>query len=179
MLAAIYRSDDAPMEDGVGSDLEFSLSIRHKIRETPDKLLEIVASEVTANPKKVCEIVKASIKATDGSSQVVASIVETASMTHPESMRLAAQCAVAAVPDSLSEVQAVLARLDPAGSNSGNDSKDSKSAKSAKSPKDEVLPDMGNPLDRPYMPPMPPPPTVPPSFPPPATDTRFVDPARL
>gem|GEM_PF-5881056 len=39
MLAAIYRADDAPVEGGVGSDFEYALSIRHKIREAPDQLL--------------------------------------------------------------------------------------------------------------------------------------------
>lgn len=175
MLAAIYRADDAPAADGAGGDLEYALSIRHKIREAPDKLLEIVASEITANPEKVCEIVKASIKGTDGSSQVIASIVETAAVTKPDSMRLAAQCAVATVPESLSAVQAVLAQLDPAGSNLGNGSKDAKDCKDAKDAKDakEVAPALPNPLDLPKIPP-PPPPQPPP--PPPSTKTNFMKP---
>jgi hypothetical protein len=178
MLAAIYRADDTPAAAGVANDLEFTLSIRHKIRETPDKLLEIVALEITANPNKVCEIVKAAIKATDGSSKVVASIVETASMTKPESMRLAAQCAVASVPDSLSAVQAVLAQLDPAGSNLGKDSKDAnnaKDSKDSKSPKEQVASDLPNPLDIPKLLP-PPPPKPPPIYPPTSTKTNFVKP---
>lgn len=175
MLAAIYRADDAPAEEGVGADLEFALSIRHKIRENPDKILDIVADEITTNPEKVCEIVKASIKATDGSSKAVASIVETAGVTRPESMRLAAQCAVAAVPDALSAVQAVLAELDPAGSSRGNDSKDSKDCKDAKdckSAKEEVAPALPNPLDVPKIPP-PPPPPPPPIY---STKTNFKKP---
>ena len=175
MLAAIYRADDTPAEPGAANDLEYALSIRHKIRETPDKLLEIVAAEITANPKKVCEIVKAAIKATDGSNKVVANIVETASMTKPESMRLAAQCAVASVPDSLSAVQAVLAQLDPACGNLGKDSKDAKSSKDSKSPKEQVASDLPNPLDLPKLLP-PPPPKPPPIYPPPSTKTNFVKP---
>ena len=171
MLAAMYRADDAPAEDGVGNDLEYALSIRHKIREAPDKLLDIVAGEITANPEKVCEIVKASIKATDGSSQVIASIVETACVTKPESMRLAAQCAVAAVPECLSAVQAILAQLDPASGNLGNDSKDAKDSKDSKSPKGQILSVLPNPLDLPKIPPPPPPPP-----PPPSTRTNFKKP---
>ncbi len=174
LLASIYRADGVRPEGSVGDDLEFSLSIRHKIREAPDKLLEIVAAEITANPEKVCEIVKATIKGSDGSSEVIASIVETASITKPEHMRLAAQCAVASVPESLSAVQEVLARLDPAGRSVGNDSKDSKDSKDckdAKEAKGQIAPELPNPLDLPKLPPQPP---IPPPPPPPSTKTGFI-----
>ncbi len=171
LLAAIYRAEGAPAEGAVSDDLEFSLSIRHKIREAPDKLLEIVAAEITANPEKVCEIVKASIKGSDGSSEVIASIVETASITKPEHMRLAAQCAVASVPESLSAVQEVLARLDPAGRSVGNGSKDAKDCKDAKEAKGQIAPELPDPLDLPKRPIVPPLPPVPP---PPSTRTGFI-----
>lgn len=149
LLAAIYRADGIQADGSVRDDLEFSLSIRHKIREAPDKILEIVADEITANPEKVCEIVKASIKGSDGSSEVIASIVETAGITKPEHMRLAAQCAVASMPESLPAVQEFLARLNPAGRSVGNDSKDCKDAKEAKGQIAPVLPD---PLDQQKLP---------------------------
>ena len=172
LMAAIYRAD-GPSEGAASDALEYSLSIRHKIREAPDKLLEIVAAEITANPDKVCEIVKASIKGSDGSSGVIASIVETACITKPEDMRLAAQCAVASVPESLPAVQEVLAKLDPAGRNDGNDSKDAKDCKDAKEAKGQIAPALAeppNPLDLPKLPPQPP---IPPP-PPPSTRTGFI-----
>lgn len=173
LLAAIYRADGAQAESAASDDLEFSLSIRHKIREAPDKLLEIVADEITANPEKVCEIVKASIKGSDGGSEVIASIVETASITKPDAMRLAAQCAVASVPESLQAVQEVLARLDPAAGSAGNDSKDAKGAKDckdAKEAKGQIAPELPDPLDLPRYPRVPPIPPVPP----PSTKTGFI-----
>lgn len=174
LLAAIYRADGVQAEGAVSDELEFSLNIRHKIREAPDKLLDIVAAEITANPDKVCEIVKASIKGSDGSSEMIANIVETASITKPEDMRLAAQCAVASVPESLSAVQEVLAKLDPAGRSVGNDSKDSKDSKDckdAKEAKGQIAPELPNPLDLPKLPP-PPPPQPPPPVP--STRTGFI-----
>jgi hypothetical protein len=60
-------------------------------------------------------------------------------------MRLIAQCAIAAAPDALTDVQAVLAKLDP---NSGEAGDSGKSAKGAKAPAGEVAA-MPNPLDFP------------------------------
>jgi len=179
LLSAMYRADSAPSKDKepTGTDLEYSLNIRHRIHEEPKKLLEIVAEEVDAHHDRVCEIVKAAIKAVDGNIDQIGQIVETAATTQPEAMRLAAQCAVAAVPESLQTVQAVLSKLDPASGNLGNGSKDAKDCKDAKDSKDAKTPiQVGpaitppNPLDLP--PPPPPVPPIPPP-PPPATNTSF------
>jgi hypothetical protein len=68
-------------------------------------------------------------------------------------MRIASQCAIATMPESVAAVQALLARLDP---NSGNaEVYSSKSAKSAKSAKVAVVAEPApNPLDRLYFPPI-------------------------
>ncbi|MGC4013790.1 MAG: hypothetical protein QM755_04620 [Luteolibacter sp.] len=168
LLAAMYRNDSAPAKGQALSDAEYALNIRHRIHEDPSKLLEIVAAEVTANPDRVCEIVKAAIKATENDKESIANIVETAATTKPDAMRLAAQCAVAAVPESLADVQAVLAKLDPATGDKHHSSK----AKDAKDAKEEVAPAIAppNPLDLP--PPPPPIPPIPPP-PPPSTNTEF------
>ncbi|MFD0896102.1 hypothetical protein KBB96_01315 [Luteolibacter ambystomatis] len=172
LLAAMYRSDATPAKGESLSDVEYALNIRHRIHEDPSKLLEIVAAEVTANPDRVCEIVKAAIKATENDKESIANIVETAATTKPDAMRLAAQCAVAAVPESLADVQAVLAKLDPATGDKHRSSKDSKDSKDAKDAKEEVAPAITppNPLDLP--PPPPPIPPIPPP-PPPSTNTEF------
>ncbi|BCU75343.1 hypothetical protein [Luteolibacter sp. LG18] len=175
LLAAMYRADSDTTKAPAADTLEYALSIRHRIHEDPSKLLEIVAAEVTANPDRVCEIVKAAIKATENDKASIANIVETAATSKPDAMRLAAQCAVAAVPESLSDVQAVLAKLDPASGDwrkHSSKSKDSKDAKDAK--EGEVAPAIAppNPLDLPPPPPPPPIPPIPPP-PPPSTNTQF------
>ena len=80
------------------------------------------------------------------------------------------QCAIATMPESVAEVQALLARLDP---NSGDadvysskSSKDSKDATDVKDAKVAAIyaPPIPNPLDLPpsYPPILPPPPIIPP-----------------
>jgi hypothetical protein len=100
-------------------------------------------------------------------------------MAQPESMRLAAQCAMAVMPDALAEIQTVLTKLDPAGGSGGSD-KDAKDAKfgevaSVVSP---------NPLDRPPGPPpgipdiIPPGGGTPPEEIPPVTNVDFIPPGQ-
>lgn len=106
------------------------------------KVLEVVSAEVAASPSCACEVVKAAIEGSEADTKLVAKIVEAAAVAAPEQMRLVAQCAVAVAPDSLAEVQAVMAKLDP------NLGEASRSAKDAKDPIGEVAA-MPNPLDFP------------------------------
>lgn len=143
--------------------LKLPAQVQARIKEDASKLTEIVADLVTQNPACACEIVKAAIDASKADAKTVAAIVEAAINAAPEHMRLIAQCAIAAAPDALAEVQAVLARLDP---NRGESAESSKSAKSAKipAPQGEVA-QMPNPLDFPGMGPAGPTPGGPGGFP--------------
>lgn len=123
-LSANYRENAKPEESGKCS--EISLAVTGRINHDPSTMLEIVQAETGANPSCACEIVKAAIQTTDGDTAQVVAIVETAITTAPEHLRLISQCAIAAAPESLTAVQALLAKLDPAAGESG------KSAKSAK-----------------------------------------------
>ena len=124
-----------------------SLSVRASVESNLSDLLEIVAKEVSASPDCACEIVKASIEGSGANADVVASIVESAATASPENMRLIAQCAIATVPDSLAQVQAVLAKLDPNAGESGYSSKSSKSGKGGTG--DQKADEGDNPLDFP------------------------------
>ncbi len=170
LLSATYR------EPGKNSEQDcpgLGLSIQQRVKQDPSKILEIVETELAANPSCACEVVKAALTAAGADADLTAQVVEVAATINPESLRLISQCAIAAVPDSLAAVQAVLARLDPGSGESGTSSKSAKSAKSGK----EIIPPppprviIGDPLDRPRYPIVPPPPFNPP----PVTDvdTRF------
>ena len=139
-----------------GADCKaIALSIDARIKLDVSKVLEIVESEVAANPTCACEIVKMAITASNADVAQVVAIVEVAINAAPDSMRIISQCAIATVPEAIAEVQALLAALDP---NTGDgDGYSSKSAKSAKGAKDAevasmVAPAMENPLNRPYFP---------------------------
>jgi hypothetical protein len=125
--------------------LQLSLSVKHAVAAEQSKVLEIVATEVSATPGCACEIVKAAIEGSSAKPATVAAIVETAATAAPEHLRLISQCAVAVAPDALAQVQAVLAKLDP---NRGKSGSNAKSAKDAKAPAAEVAA-IPNPLDFP------------------------------
>jgi len=125
--------------------LQLSLSVKHAVAAEQSKVLEIVATEVSAAPDCACEIVKAAIEGSSAKPATVAAIVETAATAAPEHLRLISQCAVAVAPDALAQVQAVLAKLDP---NRGKSGPNTKSAKDAKAPAAEVAA-IPNPLDFP------------------------------
>lgn len=162
LLAATYRTP------GEKSDTDcpgLGLSIQQRVKMDPSRVLEIVESEVAANKSCSCEIVKAALNAVGADVELTAQIVEVASTAAPESMRLISQCAIAAVPEALTAVQSVLARLDPG----SGESYSSKSSKSSKSGKEIIAPprppkaEDGNPLDLPPLgPPLPPAPFNPP-----------------
>ena len=165
LISAVYR-ESGKSEKGADC-LKVALSVEQRIKLDPAKVLEVVEFEVGANPSCACEIVKMAINTSEADVQLVVSIVETAITVSPESMRMVSQCAIATMPESITAVQALLAKLDP---NSGDESASSKDSKSAKSAKVAAIvssppPD---PLDRPYLPPSPPPP----HFPPPVTDVN-------
>lgn len=87
------------------------------------QVLQIVESQVSGNTGCACEVVKAAIVATEADKDLVRQIVEVAVVASPSEMRLIAQCAVAVAPDSVGEVQKVLASFDPASGESGLSSK--------------------------------------------------------
>ncbi|RPJ34142.1 MAG: hypothetical protein EHM17_07675 [Verrucomicrobiaceae bacterium] len=124
---------------------KLALSVKAAVAAEPSKVLEIVATEVSAAPDCACELVKAAIEGSDAEVVTVAAIVEAAITAAPDQMRLIAQCAIALAPDSLVEVQALLAKLDP---NTGDSGDSAKSAKGEKAPIGEVAA-MPNPLDFP------------------------------
>jgi hypothetical protein len=160
-ISAIYRESGKPAETSDCSSV--ALAVGQRIRLDSSKILEVVESEVAANPACACEIVKISIKSSEADVAQVVGIVEAAINAAPDSMRIISQCAIATMPESIAEVQALLAKLDP---NSGDDGYSSKSAKSAKGAKDQVAaivaPMVPNPLDLPPFPPVVPPIIIPP-----------------
>lgn len=162
LLTATYRDPGAKSK--VADCSSIGLSVQQQVKLTPGKVLEIVEVEITSHASCACEIVKAALTATAADSALTGQIVEVAVTAAPESMRIISQCAIATVPDSLNEVQAVLAKLDPNSGDSGYSSKGAKSAKSAKGK--EVIPpkvEWPDPLDLPPLgPPLPPPPYNPP-----------------
>jgi hypothetical protein len=123
--------------------LKLSASVRTAVAMEQSKVLEIVSAEVAAAPGCACEVVKAAIEGSSANVETVAAIVEAAAVAAPEQMRVISQCAVAAAPDALASIQAVLAKLDP---NLGESGTSAKSAKAA--PASEVAA-MPNPLDFP------------------------------
>lgn len=93
---------------------QLASSVRQATYANPSAASRIVASEVSKHPNYSCEIVRAAIQGSQADSAQVAGIVRAASSASPENMRLIAQCAVATAPDSLANVQGVLAGIEPA-----------------------------------------------------------------
>lgn len=127
--------------------LALSVAVKHAASTNQSAVLELVAKEVALSPDCACEIVKAAIEGSSADAKTVGAIVQAAATVAPEQMRLISQCAVATAPDSLAEVQAVIALLDPNLGEAGS-AKSAKSAKSGKEPAGEVAA-MPNPLDFP------------------------------
>jgi hypothetical protein len=161
LLSATYREPGQKSEKDCPA---LGLSVQQRVRMEPTRILEIVETELSVNPSCSCEVVKAALTAADANPELTAQVVEVAATVNPESLRLISQCAIAAIPSSLEAVQTVLARLDPGSGEIGYSSKSAKSAKSGK----EVIPPppprviIGDPLDRPRYPIVPPPPFNPP-----------------
>ncbi len=161
MISAVYRKTGKI--EATSDCSSIALSIEQSIKLDPARVLELVEREISANPACACEIVKSALKATEADLALVVSIVEAAINASPENMRIISQCAIATVPDSITAVQSLLARLDP---NSGDEGSSSKSAKSSKDSKGakvaSVVSVLPNPLDIPLLPPQSPPPSFPP-----------------
>ena len=167
MISAVYRKTGKT--EALSDCTSIALSIEQSIKLDQASVLELVEREVSANPGCACEIVKTALKTTEADVELVTSIVETAINASPENMRIISQCAIASVPESITAVQALLAKLDP---NSGDEGSSSKSAKSSKDSTDSedtknakvasVVSIMPNPLDIPLLPPQSPPPSFPP-----------------
>lgn len=159
-LAALSAAYQKPSE-AVTECKSLATSIRHRLEVDISKVLEVVEAEIAANPNCSCEIVKTAIITSRADAELVGNIAEVAISANPSAMRLISQCAIAALPEALPQIQAVLAKLDPNSGESSYSAKDAKSGKDAKDAKDSVASvtppeDPGNPLDRPFI-----------SFPPP------------
>ena len=128
--------------------VEVSVGVRHAVKADPARVLEIVEDRISASPGCACEIVKAAIEETSAEPELVATIVETAVMVAPEHMRLISQCAVAVAPDALSEVQAVMIRLEPSTGEPGYSGKSAKMGAIGRDPGTGVKP-AWNPLNFP------------------------------
>lgn len=124
-ISAAYKRPGKTSETASCSTV--AMSVGHRIRIDPSLVLEIVESEVSSRADCACEIVKVAIKASGADESLVGAIAEVAIMAAPESIRIISQCAIAANPDALTAVQAVLAKLDP---NRGDTSYSAKDAKS-------------------------------------------------
>lgn len=159
-ISALYRQNGKSAGRAPNCST-LAVSVGKRIELDSAKLLEIVDSEVAANPTCACEVVKIAIKASEADVPQVVAIVEAAIHASPENMRIVSQCAIATAPAAIAAVQALLAELDP---NSGEEG--SYSAKSAKSAKGDVAaiiaPETPNSLDHPVRFP----PFVPPIVPP-------------
>jgi len=133
-LFAAYRKPNGRKPNGKSqaTDCEsVTMSVAHRIKVDTSEVLSIIDSEVSANPSCACEIVKEAIDASGADIALVADITEVAITAAPESMRMISQCAIAAMPEALSAIQAVLAKLDPNRGDSSHSAKDAKSGKDA------------------------------------------------
>lgn len=165
LVSAMYReAGKAEKNSDCGT---IALSVSQRLKNDESRMLEIVETEVAANPNCACEIVKAAITTTDADTSQVVAIVETAIQAAPDSMRIISQCALAASPESICSVQELLSRLDPNAGESRLSAKSAKDSKGAKVASIVIPPE--NPLDRP---PSDIPPPLPPIIPPPVTEVN-------
>ncbi|MGJ8645196.1 MAG: hypothetical protein ACSHX9_17475 [Luteolibacter sp.] len=159
-LSAAYKK---PSEDSADCE-SVAMSVGHRVEVDPSNVLDIVDSEISANPSCSCEIVKIAIINSGADPELVGDITEVAIMANPDDMRMISQCAIAALPEALPNVQAVLAKLDP---NRGERSYSAKDSKSGKDAVDDAISPVKppvvvpNPLDKPFLS-IPPPPSPPP-----------------
>ncbi|WP_411826096.1 hypothetical protein [Luteolibacter sp. AS25] len=161
--AGLAEISAAYKETGAVSDCEsVTLSVKYRVEMDPSEVLEIVQAEVSANPNCACEIVKIAILNSGADESLVGDIAEVAITSAPQSMRMISQCAIAAKPEALSSVQAVLAKLDPNSGDSSYSAKDAKSGKDAVASAVSAPPAVPDPLDLPPIPliPLLPPPLI-------------------
>ena len=127
-LSAIYRQS-GKTENTTDCPI-VALSIEQHIQLDPAMILEIVDTEIRANPACSCEITKSAIIASEASVPLVVDIVETAIASSPEHMRIISQCAIATLPEATAAIQVLLSKLDP-GKKIARSSKSSKDSKDA------------------------------------------------
>lgn len=80
------------------------------------RVVEIVTKYAAAAPEYASEVVKTAIKASDADEKTVAAIVEAAikaSAADKKAVDAIVKAAIATAPDAASDIQAVIARLDP------------------------------------------------------------------
>jgi hypothetical protein len=157
-LTAAYRKPGQSSKSADCSDV--TISVEQRVKLDTSAVLEIVESEISANPNCACEIVKTAIRACEAEVGLVVDITEVAITSAPGSIRIICQCAIAARPEALPAIQALFAKLDPT-------SGDYSSSKSGKDSKDAVASEFSSPESRlnPLDPPKPPggaPPITPP-----------------
>ncbi len=145
VISAAYRESGTPESNCPN----VSLSVEQRIKLDPSSTLEVVEVELKANSACACEVVKSAIKASDADVPMVVAIVETSIISAPETMNIASQCAIAAMPEALASVQALLAKYDPNAGETGRSAKSSKSSKDAKSTIMDSVASMPSPLDFP------------------------------
>ncbi len=125
--------------------------VKAELAYAGNSLLPVVTKHITATPQFSCEIVKTVITETSADAATIGTIVEAAAVAAPDQLRLVAQCAIAVAPDSATDVQVVLAKLDPAAGDdvvSGKEVSGKGVAASAPATA-AATDDMGNPLDFP------------------------------
>lgn len=139
-----------------------STAVKKAVAAQPDKVLELVATQVAQNESCACEVVKAAIVASNADKKLVANIVDAAVTAAPGKVRIIGQCAVAVAPDALAEVQAIVTKMAAVSGDSGYSAKggDEKGGKPVVTP-----PVASNPLDFPGVGPVGPTPGGPGGFP--------------
>lgn len=124
-----------------------------------DAIIDHVTKVLLKDPDHACEIVKQAIVVTEADEKLVMRIVEAACMAAPEKMRLIAQCAMAASPDSLQGIQQILAKLDPGAGDSSISGKEVTGKETIDEKGGKPVPPAApvfDPLRRAYIPPTPP-----------------------
>ena len=138
--------------DSAQSCKNIQASVEKAVKADEAKVLEVVEAHASANLGCACEVVKAAIISTEANKELVRQIVEVAVVAAPTEMRLIAQCAVAVAPDSVNEVQKVLASFDPQSGESSFSSKGGLSKGGLDKGPRIPAPSIANPLDGPLNP---------------------------
>ena len=146
-LAALLISSSYSPADTLDC-IKLSQAVKAAVVADSDKVLQIVAKNVSANESCACEIVKAAIVGSDADKVLVAKIVNTAILEAPSQLRMIAQCAIASAPEAISSIQAVVEKYDAA----GGEGESAKGGFAEDDPKGMIdLPEDGpNPLDYPF-----------------------------
>lgn len=126
-------------------DTSVVAAVKSDLTQGGQTLQQTVTKHVSASPEFACEIVKTVVCDSKCDAATVASIVESAALAAPDQLRLIAQCAIAMAPESLVDVQQIVAKLDP----SAGDGSVSGKEISGKEGTQVASTENGNPLDFP------------------------------